>query len=306
MSPRTSPPTSGLERRCIWMQAGVVKQKTCPVDYECAECHFDRVLSRIARENRTRRLKGELPPGRRGAIVSWQEKLKRLPLWKRPCLHHLKARIAFRACTHDYLCGQCDFDQYFNDQFTVFAAMSPVDAFDIHGIRLPQGYYLHRGHCWVSIEEGSVVRAGFDDFAVRLLAPFEHVEMPLMGKPLCRDAAAITVSRGAHRARFLSPVSGVVTDINPQLREKGCRAGADPYTDGWVLRAHVPNLRQDLHTLMIGEQASGFLEKEVERLCALIEQKTGPLATDGGRLAHDLFGCLPQLGWETLVTAFLR
>jgi glycine cleavage system H lipoate-binding protein len=306
MGARTSPADKGNDRHCIWMQAGVVKQKVCTLDYECAQCNFDRALCRVAAENRTRRLQGERPPGRRGAIVSWQEKLKRLPMWRRPCLHHLKARIAFRACTHNYLCGKCDFDQYFNDPYTVFATVRALDALDIHGVRLPQGYYLHHGHCWVSIEEGSMVRAGFDDFAVRVLAPFERVEMPLIGKPLYRDAATIVVGRGANRARFLSPVSGVVTDMNPRMRESGYRAGIDPYTDGWVLRAYVPNLRHDLKALLIGDQASGFLKKEIERLYNLIEEKAGPLTADGGRLGQDLFGCLPQLGWDTLVAAFLR
>jgi glycine cleavage system H lipoate-binding protein len=294
------------EPNCIWMQAGVVRHKACTLGYECTECRFDRALRRIAGENRTRRLQGELPPGRRGAIVSWQERLKLLPQWKRPCLHHLKGRIAFRACTQDYLCGRCDFDQYFNDRYTVFAAVRPVDALDIGGVRLPQGFYLHRGHCWVNIEEGSTVRVGFDDFVLRVLAPFDRVEAPLMGKQLRRDSAAIGVGRGAHGALFLSPVNGVVTEMNPRLRESGCRAGIDPYTDGWVLRAHAPNLRQDLHALMIGDEASGFLEREVERLYDFIEEKAGPLAADGGRLGHDIFGHLPQLDWNALVAAFLR
>jgi glycine cleavage system H lipoate-binding protein len=306
MSAQTSPAEKGVRRPCIWMQAGVVKQRTCTLDYECVQCNFDRALGRVAAENRTRRLQGERLPGRRGTIVSWQEKLKRLPLWKRPCLHHMKARIPFRTCTHNYLCGRCDFDQYFNDPFTVFATVRPLDALDIHGIRLPQGYYLHRGHCWVSIEEGSLVRTGFDDFALRLLAPLDCVEMPLIGKPLCREAATIAVGRGPYRAQFLAPVNGVVTDINPRIRERGCRVGIDPYTDGWVLRAHVPNLRDELPALMIGDQASGFLEREMERLYDLIEAKAGPLAADGGRLGHDLFGGLPQLGWDALVAAFLR
>jgi glycine cleavage system H lipoate-binding protein len=293
------------EAHCIWMQAGVVKHKACTLAYECAECRFDRVLRRIAGENRTRRLQGETPHGRRGAIVAWQERLKLLPLLKRPCLHHLKGRIAFRACTQDYLCGRCDFDQYFNDRYTVFAAVRPVDALNIGGVRLPQGFYLHRGHCWVNIEESSMVRVGLDDFALRVLAPFDRVEAPLMGKPLCRDSAAIGVGRGAHHARFLSPVNGVVTELNPRLRENGCRAGIDPYIDGWVLRAHAPNLRQDLSALMIGDQASEFLEGELERLHGLIEEKAGPLAADGGHLGQDIFGHLPQLGWEALVTAFL-
>jgi len=306
MNLQTSATVNRGEPRCIWMQAGVVKHKVCALAYECAECRFDRALRRIASENRTRRLQGELPPGRRGAMVDWQERLKLLPQWKRPCLHHLKGRIAFRACTQDYLCSRCDFDQYFNDRYTVFATVRPVDALNIGGVRLPQGFYLHRGHCWVNIEEGSTVRVGFDDFAFRVLAPFDRVEAPLMGKQLRRDSAAIGVGRGAHRARFLSPIEGVVTEMNPRLRESGCRAGIDPYTDGWVLRAHAANLREDLHGLMIGDQASEFLEGEVERLHGLIEEKAGPLAVDGGHLGQDIFGHLPQIGWDALVAAFLR
>jgi hypothetical protein len=57
---------------------------------------------------------------------------------------------------------------------------------------------------------------------------------------------------------------------------------------------------------MIGEQASGFLDQEIERLYQVIEEKTGPLATDGGHIGSDIFGQLPQLGWETLASAFLR
>ena len=292
--------------RCIWMQAGVVKRKTCRLNYECAQCNFDRALGRVAADNQIRRLQGERPPGRRGAIVSWQERLKQLPLRNRPCLHHLKARIAFRACTHDYLCGKCDFDQYFNDPYTVFAVVQPQAALDVHGIRLPQGYYLHPGHCWVRVEEESTVRVGFDDFALRVLAPFDRVDAPLVGKPLGRGTAAIAVGRGDHRARFLSPIDGVVIAMNAALKEGGCRADIDPYGAGWVLQAYVPGLRRDLHALMIGDQAAAFLEKELERLHGLIEEKTGPLAADGGRLAHDLFGCLPQLGWDALVTTFLR
>jgi heterodisulfide reductase subunit A2 len=97
-----------------------------------------------------------------------------------------------------------------------------------------------------------------------------------------------------------------VTEMNPRLRESGCPAGIDPYTDGWVLRAHAPNLRQDLSALLIGDQASEFIEGEVERLHDLIEEKAGPLAVDGGQLGRNIFGHLPQLGWDALVAAFLR
>jgi hypothetical protein len=94
--------------------------------------------------------------------------------------------------------------------------------------------------------------------------------------------------------------------MNLRLRENGYPAGTDPYTDGWVLRAHAPNLREDLHALMIGDQAAEFIEGEVQRLHGFIEEKTGPLTADGGHLGHDIFGLLPHLGWDALVAAFLH
>ncbi len=92
MATQAQPVAGAGGARCIWMQAGVVPRKTCFRDFECRECPFDLALHRVVRENQTRMRQGLPPSGRRAAIVSWQEKLKRLPIGKRPCLHHLKGR----------------------------------------------------------------------------------------------------------------------------------------------------------------------------------------------------------------------
>ena len=291
---------------CIWMQAGVVRRKQCNINYHCEACHFDWALQRAARENREIRRQGRKAAGKRGRIVFWKERLSELPAWKQPCLHHLKGRIEFRACTHDYQCGNCEFDQYFSDQYTVHAVVRPVDVFDIKGFKLPHGYYLHRGHAWVKIEEGSTVRIGLDDFALRLLGPLDRIEAPLMGKMVEQGRGDIVLNRSANAARLQSPVSGVVTAINPALREKGSLANQDPYTQGWVLQLHSNRLRQDLKTLMIGEQARAYLDEEIEHLYRVIEAEAGPLATDGGYLADDIFGNLPGASWQKLTRIFLR
>jgi hypothetical protein len=44
----------------------------------------------------------------------------------------------------------------------------------------------------------------------------------------------------------------------------------------------------------------------VDRLHHLIEEVAAPLAADGGTLGKDLFGAMPQLGWERLTRFFLR
>ena len=291
---------------CIWMQAGVVQRKFCAIDYHCEACRYDRALRRTARENSQLRQQGKIPQGKSGRIVYWKERLRELPTWKQPCLHHMKGRIEFRACTHDYQCGNCEFDQYFSDQYMVHAVVRPVDVLDIKGFKIPHGYYLHRGHAWVKIEEGSTVRVGLDDFALRLLGPLDRVDAPLMGKEVKQDRDDILLSRSSNTARVQSPISGVITDVNPNLREKGNLANDDPYTSGWVMRLHSDSLRRDLKNLMIGEQASQYLDGEINRLYEVIEEDVGPLAADGGYLGDDIFGNLPQTSWKKLTRLFLH
>jgi len=232
--------------------------------------------------------------------------MKALPSCQRPCLHHLEGRIPFKPCTNDYLCGNCEFDQYFYDEYTVHAVVRPVDVLEVDGFKVPQGYYLHNGHTWVKIEERSSVRIGIDDFALSLLGPLDRVEAPLMGKVMKQGEPQMAVRRGEHKAELLSPLSGVITAVNPKLMKQGDLANQDPYTEGWVLTLHPQNLRKEIKDLMIAQQSAEFVEQEVDRLHHLMEEVSTPLAADGGYLGKDLFGAMPQLGWERLTRSFLR
>jgi glycine cleavage system H lipoate-binding protein len=263
-------------------------------------------MRRIADENKQLKQEGKVLKGKRGKIISWQEAMRTRPASRRPCVHHMRGNISFRACTHDYRCSNCDFDQFFHDQYVVHAVVRPVDVLDIKGFRIPQGYYLHSGHTWIKVEESSTVRVGIDDFALRLLGPFDHIEAPLVGKEVQQGRADIDVVRGTHRATLMSPVSGVVMAVNAKLREKGDGIGQDPYSEGWVMTIHTKTLRQDLKNLMIHTESAEFMECEVACLYEIIEETAGPLAADGGLLGHNIYGHMPELGWERLVKSFLR
>ena len=156
---------------CVWMQAGVVTKKPCGINLQCSACHFDRVMHQVADENRRLKAEGRTLHGKRRKIVSWREKLKAQPPSRRPCVHHMKGRIEFRICTHEYQCSNCDFDQFFDEQYSVHAVVNPVDFLEIGGFKLPQGYYFHPGHTWAKLEEDATVRVGLDDFALRVLGP---------------------------------------------------------------------------------------------------------------------------------------
>ena len=114
---------------------------------------------------------------------------------------------------------------------------------------------------------------GLDDFALRVMGPFDRIESPLIGKEVRQNRAHISLTRGEHHARAQSPVTGVVTSINAELRDQGHLAGRDPYTDGWVMTVHAKNLRSDLKTLTIGSESLDFTGNEVERLHTVIRSR---------------------------------
>ncbi len=291
---------------CIWEQAGVVNKKECFQEYNCPPCRFDRAMRHVCKENEILKSQGIMPSGKKGTFVFWKDKLKKQPMAKQPCIHHMKGRIGFRTCHRDYNCPKCEFDQYFNDQYTVYTVVKPVDFLDISGVKLPTGYYLHPGHTWVKIENNNEVRIGIDDFALRVLGPFDRIEAPLVGKEITQNGDGINVFRSGHQAAFASPVNGVVTALNPALRQQGNLASKDPYTDGWVMMVHCRSLRTDLKKLMFMEETRGYTSHEVDRLYEILEEETGLMAADGGSLGTDIFGNAPGLKWDSLVNSFLK
>jgi glycine cleavage system H lipoate-binding protein len=284
----------------------VVQKKRCNIDYACSSCAYDQVLRGVALENSRLRENGQQPKGKRGQILFWKEKMAERPFWWRPCIHSMKGRISFRGCNVDYNCNACEFDQYFADQFTVHTTVEPVDVLTVDGFRVPQGYYFHEGHSWMKVEEGGAVRVGLDDFAVRLFGTLDGIKAPLMGKRVARGRGDTTIHRDGQTAQVLSPVTGIVTAINPKVREQGNLVAGDPYGKGWIMQLHCDHLREDLKDLMMGVDAGAFLKSEADRLFEVINEEAGPLAADGGSLGQDIYGNMKELGWRRLVNLFLR
>ena len=292
---------------CIWMQAGVVKTKTCTKDYACNGCRFDKALRHLARENHKQAAAGRPVGGRRGRIVYWAYKFRELPPHRRPCVHYLKGRIDFRPCTNDYLCHNCEFDQYFQDQFLVHTILRPVDVTSIEGFKIPQGVYLHPGHMWAAMTGDGQVRIGLNDFAARMLGPMDRIDLPLLGKPLKQDQEGITMHRQGMHAGLLAPVSGVVTAFNPEVGNHPESLADDPYGDGWMVMVQPTHLREELSRLKMGEdEVSAFIADEIDSLHQALEPHLGPLAADGGQLSDDILKHLPRLAWESVTRKILK
>ncbi len=290
---------------CLWMQAGVVKKKKCFTQFACTFCRFDRAMTRVCRSNQAAKDQGIIPLGKKANLIFWKDKLQKKPLAKRLCVHHMKGAIDFKACPKSYHCIDCEFDQYFNDQFKVYTLLQPVQFDDISGISLPVGYYFSRGHTWIKIEEDGMVRMGIDDFATRLLGPFDTLSSPLMGKKLIQGKAAITLARQGHKVSFVAPVNGVITEVNSHARKKPGLISEAPYTDGWILTLYCPDLKEELKHLLFMNSSKKFMDSAVTHLYSFLEEKTQLAAADGGALVSDLYKNLSGVSWNELVKEFI-
>ena len=276
---------------CLWMEAGVVKNKSCNNYYDCVTCKYDQGMRKAVAS---------------GKQISWQDAMRTKPDLDRICRHSLTNRIAKRQCAYDYQCATCDFDQFFEDVWTPKTKSVPHEIHQVKGFDVPMDHYFHNGHTWARIESGGCIRIGVDDFALKLLGRADALELPPMGKELDQGKAGWGLRRKDNLADVLSPIDGVIVEVNAEVRENPGVANREPYGDGWLFMVRTPHIKKTVKQLMSNGDCLEWLSTEVNTLEGMIEQTAGPLAADGGYLQEDIYGNLPDLGWQSLTKTFLR
>ncbi len=276
---------------CLWMQAGVVNFKNCNNFYDCTTCKYDLGMEKSVEK---------------GKNISWQDAMRRRPELDRICRHSLTNRIAKRACAYDFECSTCDFDQFFEDVWTTKTKSMPIEMQQVKGFDVPMDYFFHNGHTWARIESGGYIRIGLDDFALKLLGKADGLDLPLMGKEFDQGKVGWGLKCKENLADVLSPVGGVIVEVNSKVRENPELANREPYEDGWLFMVRNPNIKKTVKKLMRDAGSLSWINNEVATLENMIEDVAGPLATDGGLLQEDIYGNLPDLGWKNLTKTFLK
>jgi len=276
---------------CLWMQAGAVKFKDCNNFYDCTTCKYDLGMAKRVEQ---------------GKQISWQDTMRTKADLERICRHSLTGRINSRLCAYDYQCTTCDFDQFFEDVWTPKNKSIPYSMQQVKGFDVPTDYSFHNGHAWARIESGGYIRVGLDDFSLKLLGQADAFELPLMGKELDQGAVGWGLKRKENHADVLSPINGVIVEVNSKVRENPQIANRKPYEDGWLFMVRTPDIKATMNDLITDTKSLAWMNTEVSNLENMVEDVAGPLAADGGHLADDIYGNLPQLGWNNLTKRFLK
>ncbi|MEJ2638396.1 MAG: hypothetical protein P8010_02370, partial [Desulfosarcinaceae bacterium] len=222
------------------------------------------------------------------------------------CRHYPLGPKGPQGCLNDGECGDCPFDEVITAVRSRYEAGLGGGVISVEGFSLPSDAYLHPGHMWLQCHDRSEGIVGLDQFASCLIGPPDRIEMPENGSLVYKGQPLVTVIRQGKSAHLLAPISGMVTAVNTYLTPRRPLQRRKGVPNTWLVRLHTNRMRQSLKDLISGKRLRMFLQREVQRLFDDIEAVAGPLTADGGHLGEDVYGSLPDLGWEQIAARYLR
>jgi len=287
------------EDKCIWMKAGVVNFRLCDNAYDCNTCPFDLSM--------TKAMNLEAPAEPKHASPGWVQYLrKHYQGAARPCRHALTGRVdAPKICTLNYECYHCAYDQLLYEEGLAGITGKPAIK-NVSGFKVADGYYYHMGHCWVRFEHGGLVRVGFDDFLVKLFGAISELKLPPLGAVLKQNEVGWAFGRNGNQAAVLSPVTGTLLSTNHKAVDHPEITNFDPYQSGWlfILEPNMP--KRNIRKLYYDKECFNWIEQESRKLMSAVGPQYDQLAATGGEVINDIYGNVPGLEWDRLVTTFLH
>ena len=106
-------------------------------------------------------------------------------------------------------------------------------------MRFPDNLRYTKDHEWVKHEEGKTYIVGITDYAQRELGAIVYVEVETLGKSMEAGEVFGTVEAVKTVSDLFLPVSGTISELNPELASAPDLVNSDPYGKGWMIKLTV-------------------------------------------------------------------
>jgi len=177
---------------------------------------------------------------------------------------------------------------------------------------LPRGYFFSKAHTWLEILFSGKVYVGVDDFISKVLGKVDAIEILPLGEKVKKGEPIFKIKQGARELTFLSPVTGKITAINPNILESPETILKDPYLNGWILMIEPEDVASEVKNLLIGSEASRWLKNEIKRFREFISREAPkfsptlePTLADGGLVIKGVLQNVDEKTWEKFEKEFI-
>ena len=100
---------------------------------------------------------------------------------------------------------------------------------------IPENLRYAASHEWIKIE-GDLGTVGITDHAQHELSDVVYVDLPKVGAAATAGAVIAVIESVKAASDIYSPVSGEITEINPDLVKKPELINQDPYGAAWLYK----------------------------------------------------------------------
>jgi len=115
-------------------------------------------------------------------------------------------------------------------------------------------------HVWVGIEDRHV-HLGLTNYIQGALGTVISVELPDVGDQIEEGEIFAEIESVSTVQEFLSPVTGTVLTVNPQLEDRPSIINEDPYNQGWLVEVRLKS-DAELEALMDTDEYYHFIFKD--------------------------------------------
>jgi glycine cleavage system H protein len=119
----------------------------------------------------------------------------------------------------------------------------------VESYEVPEGLYYSKDFEWIKVE-GDKVKVGITDYAQKSLREIVYAELPSAGTEVKQAEPYGTLESVKAVSDLVSPVSGVIEEVNGEVQSKPETLNEDPYVKGWLLIVKPSNLQAELSNLM--------------------------------------------------------
>ena len=118
-------------------------------------------------------------------------------------------------------------------------------------MNFPSNLKYTKDHEWILID-GDTATVGITEFAQQELGDIVYVEIDSNNNEIPSGEVFGTVEAVKTVSDLFMPLTGTITEINPELDKEPEKVNTDPYGDGWMIKLKISDNDQVKELLEAG------------------------------------------------------
>ena len=132
------------------------------------------------------------------------------------------------------------------------------------------GYLYNRDDFWAAVD-GNVATVGLSDFLQKSKGDVAFLETIEPGAEVKQGQELGKIETIKATFGMISPVTGKIVEVNPEMEASPYLINQDPYGEGWIYKIELTGLEKDRGQLLDG---NGYLELMKEKIQEEMKKKT--------------------------------